>query len=82
MLQVIYSIMINVFRWFLLQDLHALDEEFLLSLLNVSEDLFLELGGNNAIIVPENADMKMLVPAVVFGAIREQPDNAALPHED
>ncbi|HEY6162553.1 MAG TPA: aldehyde dehydrogenase family protein [Bacteroidia bacterium] len=29
----------------------------------------LELGGNNAIIVTENSDMKMLVPAVVFGAV-------------
>lgn len=29
----------------------------------------LELGGNNAIIVSENADMKLLVPGVVFGAV-------------
>jgi aldehyde dehydrogenase (NAD+) len=29
----------------------------------------LELGGNNAIIVTEHADLKMLVPAVVFGAV-------------
>lgn len=29
----------------------------------------LELGGNNAIIVDENVDMKMLIPAVVFGAV-------------
>lgn len=29
----------------------------------------LELGGNNAIIVTENADMKLLVPGVVFGAV-------------
>lgn len=29
----------------------------------------LELGGNNAIIVTENADFNMLMPAVVFGAV-------------
>lgn len=29
----------------------------------------LELGGNNAIIVTENADLKLVVPAVVFGAV-------------
>lgn len=29
----------------------------------------LELGGNNAIIVTENADFTMLMPAVVFGAV-------------
>jgi len=29
----------------------------------------LELGGNNAIIVDENADLKMLIPAIVFGAV-------------
>jgi aldehyde dehydrogenase (NAD+) len=29
----------------------------------------LELGGNNAIIVSENADMNLLVPGVVFGAV-------------
>ncbi len=29
----------------------------------------LELGGNNAIIVDESADMDMVVPAVVFGAV-------------
>ncbi len=29
----------------------------------------LELGGNNAIIVDENVDMSMLIPAVVFGAV-------------
>ncbi len=29
----------------------------------------LELGGNNAIIITENADLKIAVPAVVFGAV-------------
>jgi len=29
----------------------------------------LELGGNNAIIVDDNADLKMLIPAIVFGAV-------------
>ncbi len=29
----------------------------------------LELGGNNAIIATENADMKMLVPAILFGSV-------------
>ena len=29
----------------------------------------LELGGNNCIIVDETADMKLVVPAVVFGAV-------------
>ncbi|PLK42284.1 aldehyde dehydrogenase family protein [Emticicia sp. TH156] len=29
----------------------------------------LELGGNNAIIVTENADLKLVIPAVVFGAV-------------
>ncbi len=29
----------------------------------------LELGGNNAIIVTENADLSMVVPAIVFGAV-------------
>ena len=29
----------------------------------------LELGGNNAIIVTENADLKQAVPAIVFGAV-------------
>ena len=29
----------------------------------------LELGGNNCIIVDETADMDMVVPAVVFGAV-------------
>lgn len=29
----------------------------------------LELGGNNAIIITENADLKLAVPAVVFGAV-------------
>ena len=29
----------------------------------------LELGGNNCIIVDETADMEMVVPAVVFGAV-------------
>jgi aldehyde dehydrogenase (NAD+) len=29
----------------------------------------LELGGNNAIIVTENADLQIVVPAVVFGAV-------------
>ncbi len=29
----------------------------------------LELGGNNAIIMTENADMKLAIPAVVFGAV-------------
>jgi aldehyde dehydrogenase (NAD+) len=29
----------------------------------------LELGGNNAIIVTENADLKLAVPAIVFGAV-------------
>ena len=29
----------------------------------------LELGGNNAIIVSEHSDLKLLVPAVVFGAV-------------
>ncbi len=29
----------------------------------------LELGGNNAVIVSENADLKMAVPALVFGAV-------------
>ncbi|MCP4122491.1 MAG: aldehyde dehydrogenase family protein [Bacteroidetes bacterium] len=29
----------------------------------------LELGGNNAIIVDDNADLKLAVPAVVFGAV-------------
>jgi aldehyde dehydrogenase (NAD+) len=29
----------------------------------------LELGGNNAIIVTENADLKLVVPAIVFGAV-------------
>ncbi|MCP9768883.1 aldehyde dehydrogenase family protein [Lacihabitans sp. LS3-19] len=29
----------------------------------------LELGGNNAIIVSENADLKLAVPAIVFGAV-------------
>ncbi len=29
----------------------------------------LELGGNNAIIVDESADMKMIIPAIVFGAV-------------
>ncbi|MFH1850883.1 MAG: aldehyde dehydrogenase family protein [Candidatus Neomarinimicrobiota bacterium] len=29
----------------------------------------LELGGNNAIIVDENVNMKMLIPAIVFGAV-------------
>lgn len=29
----------------------------------------LELGGNNAIILTENADLKLAVPAVVFGAV-------------
>ena len=29
----------------------------------------LELGGNNAIIVDENADMQMLIPSIVFGAV-------------
>lgn len=31
--------------------------------------VLLELGGNNAIIVDETADMKLVVPAVVFGAV-------------
>lgn len=29
----------------------------------------LELGGNNAIIVTENADLKITIPAIVFGAV-------------
>lgn len=29
----------------------------------------LELGGNNAIIVTENADLDMVIPAIVFGAV-------------
>ena len=29
----------------------------------------LELGGNNAIIVTQNADMKLVLPAIVFGAV-------------
>ncbi|MCF8435469.1 MAG: aldehyde dehydrogenase family protein [Ignavibacteriales bacterium] len=29
----------------------------------------LELGGNNAIIITENADLKIAIPAVVFGAV-------------
>lgn len=29
----------------------------------------LELGGNNAIIVTENADLELVIPAVVFGAV-------------
>jgi len=29
----------------------------------------LELGGNNAIIVSENADLDMVIPAIVFGAV-------------
>jgi len=29
----------------------------------------LELGGNNAIIVDESADMKMVIPAIAFGAV-------------
>ncbi len=29
----------------------------------------LELGGNNAIIVTENADLKLAIPAIVFGAV-------------
>jgi aldehyde dehydrogenase (NAD+) len=29
----------------------------------------LELGGNNAIIITENADLKLAIPAVVFGAV-------------
>lgn len=29
----------------------------------------LELGGNNAIIITENADLRLVVPAVVFGAV-------------
>lgn len=29
----------------------------------------LELGGNNAIILSENADLKMSIPAIVFGAV-------------
>lgn len=29
----------------------------------------LELGGNNAIIITKNADLKLVVPAVVFGAV-------------
>jgi aldehyde dehydrogenase (NAD+) len=29
----------------------------------------LELGGNNAIIVTQNADLKIVIPAVVFGAV-------------
>lgn len=29
----------------------------------------LELGGNNAIIITENADLKLVIPAVVFGAV-------------
>jgi aldehyde dehydrogenase (NAD+) len=29
----------------------------------------LELGGNNAIILTENADMKLAIPAIVFGAV-------------
>lgn len=29
----------------------------------------LELGGNNAIIISENADLKLAIPAVVFGAV-------------
>lgn len=29
----------------------------------------LELGGNNAIIVTENADMQLVLPAIVFGAV-------------
>lgn len=29
----------------------------------------LELGGNNAIIVTENADLQLVIPAVVFGAV-------------
>ncbi|MBI2419605.1 MAG: aldehyde dehydrogenase family protein [Ignavibacteriales bacterium] len=31
--------------------------------------LILELGGNNAIIMTENADLKIAIPAVVFGAV-------------
>lgn len=31
--------------------------------------LILELGGNNAIILTENADLKIAIPAVVFGAV-------------
>jgi len=40
--------------------------------LKVSERLgkyLLELGGNNAIIVTENADLQLSVPAIVFGAV-------------
>jgi aldehyde dehydrogenase (NAD+) len=29
----------------------------------------LELGGNNAIIISQNADLKLVIPAVVFGAV-------------
>jgi aldehyde dehydrogenase (NAD+) len=29
----------------------------------------LELGGNNAIIISQNADLKIIIPAVVFGAV-------------
>jgi aldehyde dehydrogenase (NAD+) len=29
----------------------------------------LELGGNNAIIITENADLNIAIPAVVFGAV-------------
>src|SRR5690606_19909213 len=29
----------------------------------------LELGGNNAIIVDETADLKLAIPAIVFGAV-------------
>ncbi len=31
--------------------------------------LILELGGNNAIIVTENANLKLAIPAIVFGAV-------------
>lgn len=40
--------------------------------LKVSERLgkyLLELGGNNAIIVTENADLQLSIPAIVFGAV-------------
>ena len=39
---------------------------------NVAQRLgksLLELGGNNAIIISQNADLKLVIPAVVFGAV-------------
>lgn len=67
--QVIYLTTTNAFHLFLSRDQLVSVATYLETVAGRFGRSILELGGNNAIIVTENADLKMVLVGSVFGAV-------------